>query len=571
MCEPPAKRQRVAGEEEEVWKIVPGYEEYKVSSKGRVKNDKTGKHKQQTSDPSVTVTLFRSQKKVRLKVCLLVASAFSLMPDREDQWCLCHIDRNESNNCVQNLTYVSPDELAAIFSSGMEETWVTIPDHEDFFLSSKGRVFNHVTRDFLKQRKNHKSSVVSLPNGGKQRAFAVDKMMVSLFSIIPKTEDETIIHHIDYNKSNNFASNLRYISEEELTSSNMKRAENLGGFEGEEWKRVTAFPKYFVSSFGRVINSRSMVMLEQSVDVKGYKYVCLSRDSKTETVDTVRTKKRLPTHRIVALEFIENPEGKTTVDHRNRVRSDNFVGNLRFATPKEQAANRAHSPTMTSQNIISTCLGSEEVTVFSKIEEAAIFMKASLGLHHTISTIKQNIYRTLCGQYDSYMGRGWEYETQSPTGEIRVSPSHPEYMLSSCGMFKRPGGFWTFGVQIPDGYMVAQVNGVQTRVHRLVLEAFRTKDPSLEQIYVNHINSKRHDNRSVNLEYVSPAENTQHAALNLKMGQKSVVGTNIISGVSTGYVSMASAARATKCPKGGICQCCIGRQKTSKGYTWRYA
>lgn len=45
-------------------------------------------------------------------------------------------------------------------------------------------------------------------------------------------------------------------------------------------------------------------------------------------------------HRLVALHFVDNPEGKTEVDHIDRDKTNNNAENLRWATRSENNRNK---------------------------------------------------------------------------------------------------------------------------------------------------------------------------------------------------------------------------------------
>jgi hypothetical protein len=109
----------------------------------------------------------------------------------------------------------------------------------------------------------------------------------------------------------------------------------------EKWRSVKGFESlYAVSNKGRVKRLKGVresenqygrftynvteKMLKLTVEKDGYHVVSLGGKSRR-------------VHRLVAEAFLENPEGKTQVNHIDSQRNNNNVSNLEWCTPEENS------------------------------------------------------------------------------------------------------------------------------------------------------------------------------------------------------------------------------------------
>ena len=109
----------------------------------------------------------------------------------------------------------------------------------------------------------------------------------------------------------------------------------------EKWKSIQGYEgQYEVSNLGKVKSVRRKVLngngyqkdrlLKPHINKGGYATVALCKDGKPKV---------FLVHRLVAIAFIPNPEGKPIVDHIDTNPLNNAVDNLRWCTQKENCNN----------------------------------------------------------------------------------------------------------------------------------------------------------------------------------------------------------------------------------------
>lgn len=154
-------------------------------------------------------------------------------------------------------------------------------------------------------------------------------------------------------------------------------------------KKIPDFPRYEVTSDGDVFNSKGDKLKPEKTR-NGYLRVSLS--------NKFIKHKHFSIHRLVAEAFIPNPDNLTQVDHKNEIKTDNQVENLRWSTPLD---NLNHSGIIDKASIAKFtkvhCITTNKV--YNSVKEAA----EELGLHHSNIVACCNGRRHKCG------GMEWEY------------------------------------------------------------------------------------------------------------------------------------------------------------------
>jgi len=327
----------------EIWKSVYSYENYEVSSFGKVRNKNTGRILKQSIMGGYYCVGLSNKKTKTFSVHQLVSKAF--IPNPENKHQVNHKDKNKLNNNIINLEWMTNQENSIHRSSGVIQT--TNQNLQIYRIDLN-------TNEILEKYN-------SIEDGAK---WVVNQKLTS-----------------NLNSARGCISScVREITKSSYGFKWRKLEQN--NLKDEEWREIiignNKIDKYFVSSLGRFKNKKGVIMSDYKPHHSGYILVRVNIQ-------------KYALHRLVAQTFIPNLENKPFVNHIDGNKVNNSVSNLEWCTCSENNLhnhkadlNKGHK-----RKIIQYDLEMNEIKKFDTIKEASKELSISLSCIKDVLKEKQ--------------------------------------------------------------------------------------------------------------------------------------------------------------------------------------
>lgn len=173
----------------------------------------------------------------------------------------------------------------------------------------------------------------------------------------------------------------------------------------KEWKKVLHNNKetqYLISNEGEVYNTQTEVLHKGGITNSGYLCYGLSLKNKQSIKEYA--------HRLVAVHFIPNPEGKPQVNHIDGDKLNNHVSNLEWVTQEENMRHCMDAGlSKLTKPIEQYSLSGEFIAEHNSASDAARQL-GDIKMGRTISN-------ALIGKYVSAFGFQWKFKNEAK--EIR--------------------------------------------------------------------------------------------------------------------------------------------------------
>jgi hypothetical protein len=337
-----------------------------------------------------------------------------------------------------------------------------------------------------------------------------DNKLIQMHHIIlgkPRNNNDVVIHK-NKNELDNRRSNIAYVSRKESFT---RKYDNLPVNENENLKIHPVCKSYQANRNGEVFNINNNKKVHGSQNSQGYTFL---------TLQTNEGKKIKYLHVFVYECFYGLVPKGCEIDHINRNKQNNILGNLQCLTIREHRMKTSQGNPDTgrkvgiklSKAVIAINLKTLKETRYKSLTEA------STKLPGTTIT---KICAVLKGNRKSHQGYDFKYVEvgESLENEQWVSLHNPLFKgieVSNLGRVKNKRGIISFGMP-HQSYMRVSITQNKVAkmvfVHQLVCEAFHGPNPNPSTMTVDHIDRNKTNNKNSNLRWATKSEQSQNRSI----------------------------------------------------------
>lgn len=330
------------------------------------------------------------------------------------------------------------------------------------------------------------------------------------------------------------------------------------GHEEEVWKETQFSDRHEISNHGRVRHKVSKKIARGHL-VRGYLTINLNH---------LRKSKRI--HQMVAYAFLQCSENRKTINHIDGNKLNNHIWNLEFCTRSE---NTRHSFRLGLQ--VPRMRAVLQLSLDDKTTVIREFKSAKEAAKH-VNGWSAHILEVCKGKRNQASDSYWQFKNKSDfsekmsedlPGEIWLpypTKQCPSLQVSNKGRTRRYQNEWFVCRQHTDsaGYLICAGEAV----HRMVAKLFLPNSKEGTNETVNHKDRNKNNNCSINLEWLSRADNTRHA------NNKQIEELDENGVVVRKWNSIMEASKYHNMKTSASISACLrGRTRTSARSKWRYA